>query len=804
MGRIPSLLLTIIIILSAWQGNAAKPSAAAKAAGAAAIPDTLGKSVDLEEIVVKPQKEKYSKKNNPAVDFMRQMRSRSDMSDPMLRPNYNYETYDRITIAINEIQDSAGNIRGMLKSFPQLKAYVDTSEVTNLPILPISVKEKVTEVYHQGQPAEKTREFVTGIKRIGLDAIGNEETMQVYLEDLFREIDLYSDDITLLSNRFVSPLSKIAADFYKFYLVDTIPESQIVSRQTRVSHPISSDSLIVLEFVPHNSASFGFAGRLYIPLNDSTMFVRKAKMFLPKNANVNFVESMAIDQEFAKDSLGMRHKLLDNLTIEFCLIPGTQGIYAQKYTRLQNHNYDGSDPRGLMPRLGSIYNAADAYLQPDDFWELRRDDTYRSAHRNIGDMAASLRSNPWYYWTEKILNVVVSGYVPVGRKDKVEVGPVNTLVSFNDVEGTRFRFGGVTTANLSKHWFLRGYGAYGTKDHKWKYYGEIEYTFNEKKRHSREFPMRSIRASYRYDTHFIGQDYAFTNPDNIFLSFKRMDDTMMIYNRTARLEHFYEFDNHFSINLALQHQRQEATRYVPFAYADGSFANHLDFTTATLTLRYAPGEKFLQTKSDRIPVNIDAPVIKLSHTYGPSNCLGSGKYVVNRTELDVRKRFWFSAFGYADVLLRGGHVWSTTPFTELFIPNANLTYTIQPESFTLLSPLEFVADTYASWDITYWANGALFNCIPYLKQLRLRESVSFRGFWGRLSDKNNPEHNPWLPQFPAGTMPTTITNRPYMEVGVGIDNIFKILRVEYSWRLSYRNTPGVDRSGLRIALHFNF
>jgi len=756
-----------------------------------AIPDTLARRVDLNEVVVKPKKEHYSKKNNPAVDFVNKIRDRQDITNPMSCPQYNYSVYDRITVAINEAEDGEGNLRGLLKQFPVLKEYVDTSEITGKPVLPISVKEKVTEYYHRNSP-EKTREFVSAIKRIGLDAIGNEESMQMLLEDLMREIDLYQNDITLLSNRFVSPLSKIGPDFYKYYLVDTIA-------------PLSdSDSLIVLEFAPRNSATFGFVGRIYVPKNDSTMFVQKATLYLPHKANVNFIESLRIDQEFERDSLGYRHKILDNLTVEAAVIPGTQGIYMQKYTRLLNHDFDETDPRGLFPRMGSIYTAPDAYLQPETFWDAHRDASYRNAQRNIGAMAASLRSNPWYYWTEKVLNVIVTGYVPVGKADKVEFGPVNTLVSFNDVEGTRLRFGGVTTGELNPNWFFRGYGAYGFKDHKWKYYGEAEYSFNRKKRHSREFPVRSIRASYRYDKHMIGQDYAFTNPDNIFLSFKRMDDTLAIYQRTARLEYTYEFDNHFSMNLAMEGNRQEASKYLPFEFADGGRISHIDFSTVCLTLRYAPGEKFIQTKSERIPINIDAPVIQLSHTYGPAHFLGSSRYVVNKTDIDVRKRFWFSAFGYADVTLRGGHVWSAVPFTQLFIPNANLTYTIQPESFMLLSPMEFVTDTYASWDLTYWPNGAIFNYIPFFKELKLRESFAFRGFWGRLSDKNNPAKNAWLPMFPVESNPRTITDTPYMEVGIGIDNIFKILRVEYSWRLSYRSTPGVDRSGLRIALHFNF
>ena len=159
-------------------------------------------------------------------------------------------------------------------------------------------------------------------------------------------------------------------------------------------------------------------------------------------------------------------------------------------------------------------------------------------------------------------------------------------------------------------------------------------------------------------------------------------------------------------------------------------------------------------------------------------------------------------------MVKGGHVWSRTSYISLLTPNANLSYTIQPESFALLNPLEFIGDSFVSWDVTYWANGALFNYIPLLKKLKLREVVAFRGWLGHLSRKNDPaldadSGNPLL-RFPAEAMATNMHNRPYMEISAGIDNLLRCLRVDYVWRLTYRNVPGIDRSGLRIALHATF
>ena len=750
--------------------------------------DTLANVVNLDEVIVKPGKEHYSKKNNPAVDFVSRIRENADLGDPMRKDNYNFERYECITLAINNITDTIGGGNRLMKKFSFLNEYVDTSEVTGRPILPISIKEKVSKIYNRKTPSA-TREYITGLCRKGVDDIINQDAIQSILEDFFRDVDLYNNDITLLTNRFVSPLSKIGPDFYKYYLTDTIV--------------VNNDSCAVLSFVPRNNATFGFVGKLVVALNDPTMFIRHVKMRLSPHINVNYVKTLNLEQSFERLADGTRLKTSDVLTIEFEIIPNTQGLYAQKFTRYSGHNFEEADRPELFNRLGQSYASADAFLKDDSFWNQYRGDV-KVSEREIGTMLNDLRSLTAYKVFEKGIEILVSGYVPLGKKDKVEFGPVNTLVSFNDVEGARFRVGGVSTANLSKHWFGRGYAAYGTKDKKLKYYGELEYSFNEKKRHSREFPIHSLRLSHKYDTEAIGQKYEFTNPDNFFLSFKRMPDTLKMYQRTTALEYKLELENNLSITASLSHIRQEATKYLPFKYSNGNIDSHLDFTPITLTLRYAPGEKYVQTKSYRIPVNLDAPIFQISHTYAPGGKLGGSKYTINKTEVSFQKRFWLSAFGYVDAMLKGGHVWSTTPYTALLIPNANLSYTIQPECFNLLSPMEFVTDSYVVFDFTYWANGAILNYVPYLKKLKLREVFAFRGVWGDLSDKNNPQYNKWLPQFPAGTNPVEMKSTPYMEISAGLDNIFRILRIDYVWRLSYRDTPGVDKSGLRLALHFNF
>lgn len=775
MPSIKIQLITVIFILTGVVASAQERS------------DTLAREMILHEVNVTPGKEKYSKKNNPAVEFVNRIRKMSDASDPYNADYYNYVKYERNTLAVNEAADSTGQIRGLLKQFTILKDYLDTADVTGKPILPLCLRERVSEIMYRKNPKAQ-KEYITGITQIGYDAFSQEENIQTFLDDILREIDLYNNDISLLENRFVSPLSKIGPDFYKYYLTDTIS--------------LDGQRCIELTFAPRNNALFGFTGKLYVPENDSTMFIRKAILYLPQKANVNFVDFMKIEQTFDRDSLGRRLKTSDILSVEFSLIQGIQGLYAQRYTTYGNHSFDIPQRQAYLDHDAKVFTSADAFIKPDEFWAQYRGTTSNRPRGEAGSILIALRNYPVYYWGEKILKILVGGYVTTGQNSKFDIGPVNTFISFNDLEGARLRLGGLTTANLNKHWFGRGYIAYGTKDRRWKYNAEVEYSFNEKKYHSREFPMHSIRLSHSYNVDAIGQNYAFTNSDNFFLSWKRMKDTLMLYERQTQLQYILELQNNFSLTASLRQKRLEGSHFLKFRMADGQTLSHINTNVAEIVLRYAPDELYYQTRTHRDPVNYDKPIFLISHSFG-SKGIGN-RYTINRTEFNAIKRFWFSAFGYTDIIIKGGHIWSQTPYTELFTANTNLTYTIQPESFALMTPLEFLSDSYISAFIAYKPNGIIFNSIPGIKKLKLREVFSLRGYLGRLSDRNNPSFNRNLPLFPEGSNPVAMHGTPYLEVSAGIENLLRFIRLEYVWRLTYRHTPGVDRSGLRVALHFSF
>lgn len=383
---------------------------------------------------------------------------------------------------------------------------------------------------------------------------------------------------------------------------------------------------------------------------------------------------------------------------------------------------------------------------------------------------------------------------------------MNTVVSGNAIEGARFRVGGTTTTAFSKNLFFDGYMAYGTKDEKLKYDVLAEYSFNDRKEYRKEFPLNSIRLEYMYDINQLGQQYMYASKDNMFLAWKRQKDTRATYLRQAELTYYHEHYNGLAYGAVVRNRREYATEYAVFDRIgpDGGITpvKSYDMTELELKFRYAKDEKFYQTRNLRYPITFDALIFNFSHVMAKKDLLGSS-YDYHRTDIGIQKRFWFSAFGYIDLITKAGKVWNKVPYPLLILPNANLSYTIQPESYTNMNAMEFISDEYASWDLTYYMNGNLLNRLPLVKKLKWREVFCFRGLWGHLTDKNNPINGgDGLYLFPNGSY--TLGKAPYMEASVGIENIFKFLRLDYVWRLNYRDYPGIQTKGVRFMMRMSF
>lgn len=753
----------------------------------------------LDEVVVKPKREKYSRKNNPAVELMKKVIAHKKNNKLSENDYYQYNKYQKITMSLNDVTPEMLE-KGMYKKMPFLKDQIELCEETNKFILPISVDETASQkIYRKHPKSEKT--IIKGMSSTGVNELfATGDMLSTVLKDVFTDVNIYDNDIRLLQYPFISPISSSdAISFYKFYIMDTTF--------------VDKDKCFHLTFVPNNSQDFGFTGHLYV-LADSSYTVKKCTMNLPKKSGVNFVDNMDIIQEFEQLPNGEWVLKTDDMIVEMTLMKIMQGFQIRRTTRYSDYAFDEL-PQQLFKRKGAEIKEADAMMRGDDFWNQYRPVPLTQTESSMDMLVKRLEQMPGFKYVIFVLKAFIENFVETGTKEhpsKVDIGPVNTMISNNYIDGLRLRMSAQTTANLNPHLFFKGYYAYGFKDHRSKYMGEVEYSFNKKEYLPREFPKNSITFSYQYDVMSPTDKFLKTDKDNVFVSFKTSTVDQMSYVRNIALK--YENETQFGLKTTVEvkHSTDEPTGGLAYITNDDqkTLVPEIQTMEASLAFRYAPGETFVNTKQRRIPVSFDAPVFTLSHTAGFKGVLG-GEYNYNLTEIGLYKRFWFSSWGKIDMFVKGGAQWNKVPFPLLIMPAANLSYILQRETFNLINNMEFLNDRYASLDVSWDLNGKIFNRIPLLKKLKWREAIGFKMLYGHLTDKNNPMKHPGdseLFLFPTRDgRPTSFVmdpKTPYMECSVGIHNIFKILHIDYIRRLNYLDHPDANKWGVRFMVMMTF
>ena len=744
----------------------------------------------LDEVVV-TRRERYSRRENPAVEFVRKMIELRDQNKPEEYDYFSYNTYEQRTFAYDDFDVEKARQNWIYKKVDFIFDYVDSTSVRGRTILPLYNEEIIEDYFYRKAPKAE-RKVVKGYKRAGVIDIISEDGIKQFIDEAFQDVDIFQDNVQLCLNRFVSPLSSIGPVYYKYYLLDTLD--------------IDGEKCLNLGFAPFNSESFGFVGHLYVTL-DSTYFVKKVEINVPRDINLNFISEMSIHQDYIRTEDGTRILTKNDIAMIFSITKKSKGSYARRVALYRDHSFEQPADMTVFVEKSPVMESEGARRQTDDFWNMAREGSGDIQKTSVEKMMAQLREVPVFYWSEKVIDALVNGYIQTSDTDsKFEIGPANTFISGNSLEGLRLRAGGGTTVNLSRQLFFDGYAAYGTKDNKLKGNALFEYSFNKKRTFRKEYPFHYLRAEYIYDINQIGQHYLYTNADNMFMMIKRRENNLLTYMQKGELSYYQEYFKGLGYSVKLRHLKEWATPDVPFSKikADGSFAPEGHYTSAQLELflRWAPNEKFYQSRNYRYPITLDAPIITLTHTMAKKGILGTD-HNYNKTELGVRKRFWLSPVGYVDFYGQAGQVWDRVPYPMLMIPNANLSYSIEAETFPLMDPMEFINDRFVSWEMTYYMNGFIFNRLPLIKKLQLREVITFRGWYGDLSDKNNPNiDGEGLYRFPGNTY--MMGDKPYMEFGLGVENVFKLLRFDYVWRLSYRDHEKVPNSGIRVKMVFSF
>lgn len=748
----------------------------------------------LKEVTISAGKKvRYRNKNNPAVELIRQVIAHKSQNRVENYDYSEYHQYEKMIFALSNLSDKFKS-KGIFKNYQFLFQKQDSTEIGGKNMLPIYMEEKLSHNFSRKQPYFK-KQFIEADKQVKYDEnFVDNQGLSTYFNRMYQDINIYDNNVSMLGNQLLSPIADGAPTFYKFFITDTLKDV--------------SPNLIELSFTPRSTTDLLFEGRIYITM-DGNYAVEKAVLGVNKNINLNFVRQMQAILGFEKASDARYHLSQSDLKIEFALNKKKGGgILGERVVMLSD--FVINTPRPPVTYQGAAeVTMSDAQEKTDEFWNKNRPDSLKASEANIYKNIDSLQTIPSFRRTMDIATLVLAGYKSFGP---FEMGPLNTFYNFNPIEGFRLRLGGRTTTTLSKRYYSETYAAYGFKDKRWKYFLSGTYSLNDKSIYS--FPQSYIRASFQHDTKIPGQELQFVQEDNFFLSFKRGNNDVLTHNDVFRLDYVQEFLNHFSYKIGFKKWNQHAAGpdlggALYFQNTVNGEPNNMpgiNMTSVSGEVRFAPHEKFYQGKLYRTPIPDKYTVFTLRYEQGLKGALG-GDYRYESLTGNVAKRFYLSQLGYADVSAEGGFMGGKIPFPLMDIAHANQSYALQLQSYNLMNFLEFVSDHYAAVNIDQNFNGFIFNKIPLLKKLKLREIVSYKILYGGVRAENNPVNDPRLPQFPLrGGLPLvyTLNNGPYQEGSIGVGNIFKILRLDYVERFSYLDHPYAPKHGIRGLIVIQF
>ena len=708
---------------------------------------------------------------NPAEIILRKIIKNKEQNSKKEFDAYQYECYNKIEIDANNISEKFKN-RRLLKPFNFIFDYVDTSTVNGKTYLPVFISETLSDIYFRKEPKSE-KEVIKAAQASGVE---NESLIQ-FMGSMFQQYDIYDNYITIFQKNFVSPISDFGINHYKYYLVD--------------SNSFSDKWCYKIMFKPRRKQELTFTGHFWV--HDTTFAIKAFELKIADDANINYINDLVLIQEHdlidgkywmvTKDmGVGDFNALDDNYKV--------LGFFGKKTTTYKKFVFNELKDKKLYSAPTNVIISDKAYIQDEGFWDENRHEPLTKKEETIYHMVDTLRNLPAFKTWIEIVETVITGYY---KWNKVELGPYASFVSFNAIEGTRFRIGGRTTSEFNEYVRLNGHVAYGTLDQRIKY--GLGFLFLPNKN-----PRRAFGGSYRYEIEQLGNSPNAFREDFFFAAlFRRNPANKLSYTSEYKFNYEHEWFNGFSNTLNYMYKEiipVEEGQVVVFN-ENGEEINLDKIITSEVGLmgRFAFNEKFIIRSFDRTSLGTKYPIVGFGYSYGIPGMFDS-QYEFHKVELGVQQ--WFNVFniGWSKYVVEAGKIWGTLPFPLLRLHPGNETFIFDEYAFNLMNYFEFVSDEYVSVFYTHHFDGLFLNHIPLMRKLKWREVGFVKSVWGTMNDKNKNYNK--LPES------TYTLEHPYIEAGVAIENIFKIIRIDAIWRLSHFDNNNTNKFALFISLYFTF
>ncbi len=715
----------------------------------------------LEELVVRPGP-------NPAFPILDKAIENRSLNNPESYDSYYFEEYSKTRFDLNHFTEKLKE-NFLLRPFDHIWDHVDTTN-EGVNYLPVLLIEELTDHYYQKSPKEK-KDIVQGINFAGLKG----PKMMQFASDLTLTPNVYDDYIVILDKNFPSPINKNYKSHHLYYLHDSLM--------------IDGEEHYKITFKPKQKGNLAFRGQMFI--HKESFAVQQMDLRFDISANVNFVRSYFLSQRYKKIE-GQKWMPSEMRIIgDFTVIENSaemSGFFARKNAKYRKHKIDEKIAAKTFAGIADQIESDSARYKNEIFWLSARDSSLNKEDQGVFEMMYKLENDPKFIFRKNLVTALTTGYIPI--KNKIDIGDIYTFYSHNFIEKSRLKFGFRTNQNLKKPFNASSFVAYGTHDEKWKYGGSLDYSLGKKTSKQSNFGL-----SYNNDLIQIGKSSNTLPIDHILTSFIQVGNTpSRVYSEDLRA--WFQQRMGTGIVGRIHYFRQNlqpvlGQKFLGISDTDEiiDFQNYkaegIGFTFKFNWQNKSPDALFYDKKDNKTSFR-KYPDLALHWEWADEEIFNSD-FDFHKIKISLQQQVRSRNLGYFMYRLEGGKTIGTVPFPFLDIPFGNQLILYDEFAFNLMNFLEYATDQYLNIQVQHHFDGAILNKIPFNRKLKWRSLIFARAFIGSIENSNNQEK--YL--FPAGLQ---ALENPYVEVGFGFENIFKLGRMDFVWRLTDRDKPG----------HYNF
>ena len=731
--------------------------------------------------------------NKKARRLLANIQSRRDKNDPDKHPEYSCDVYNKMELDLTHPYEQFTS-KKFKKEFGFVFDYVDTSAISGIPYLPVMISESVARRNHSSNP-EVNNETVLANRISGINPDMN--LLSQFTGSLHLKVNFYDNFVNAFGIEFPSPIQPAALLYYNYYIIDSL---MVDGRKT-----------LLVRYHPKPLVSTPtFDGEMKIDAEDFA--IRSIHANMRNITNVNFMRDLVLDAEYARQEDSTWFYKSDKLYVDLSmsLSDSSKMLSFIGKREMVYSNVDFSPKEKLRVSDGLVKVKEDAGKKDEDYWAEVRPEPLTEKEQSVYEMVERIKTVPMYKNLYSTVYTLINGYWELGP---IGIGPYYKLFSFNDLEGFRPQIGFRTSKDFSRKDRFTAYTAYGTRDLTFKGGGSWEHLWNRE-------PERKLTLGAKYDVYQLGSGDNALTEGNIFASIFGGNHNV----RLSLMSDFYgKYEHEFNMNLnatagfRLRRYYPSAKPWVkeqfqvPMLGRDSSKISSVASNELYATLRFSYKETVNRGYFTKTYVHTNYPIVAFTAA-GSVGGIRKNDYSYFRPEIDIYWNPNTPPFGQSLLRVNAGKIFGSVPYPLLHLHEGNSTFLLNKQAFSCMDYMEFASDTWVTvfYNHCFW--GYFLGKIPLLRRMGLREEVTAKATWGSLSDKNNGNladfsgldeiKAPML--FPNGT--SKLGKVPYVEVGVGISNILKFLRVDCFWRVTHRNERVVvndarTETGARVLDH---